>query len=158
LFKVFVRGVRYFRIFRIFPRALIKQRLWIDEVFPCLSLAAALLAVAPARASEKEDRDRGEFRRHRAFQIGLWGVLPYAKTGYGGIDGDTKDKATGQFATGLFESMPSSRAHPPGPWWLKRCVTGLRPRERMAPFPGSTSSPAQSDEAQEPPLGHQLRI
>lgn len=49
-------------------------------------LAAALLASAPARSSGREDRDLGEGHRPRAFRIGLWGDLPYAKIGYGGID------------------------------------------------------------------------
>jgi hypothetical protein len=51
-----------------------------------LSLAAAFLAIAPALASEGEDHDRAQCHRHRAYQIGLWGDLPYAKIGYGGID------------------------------------------------------------------------
>lgn len=59
-------------------------RLLIQPLY--LSFAAALLVMPPAWASERENHDRGEGRRHRAFQVGLWGDLPYAKIGYGGID------------------------------------------------------------------------
>lgn len=60
------------------------------------SLAAALLACGAASAHDREDHGRGrdqgrqeQDRRGghgRAFRIGLWGDLPYAKIGYGGAD------------------------------------------------------------------------
>jgi hypothetical protein len=50
-----------------------------------LSLAALLMVHGLSCAKDREERDDHEGRG--AFQIGLWGDLPYAKIGYGGIDG-----------------------------------------------------------------------
>ena len=50
-----------------------------------LSLAAVLMAHGVSSAKDREERDDHEGRG--SFQIGLWGDLPYAKIGYGGIDG-----------------------------------------------------------------------
>jgi hypothetical protein len=51
-----------------------------------LFLTAAGLLLGFDTVTAKERGDRGDRECGKAFQIGLWGDLPYAKIGYGGVD------------------------------------------------------------------------
>jgi len=54
---------------------------------PALGLSLAALLFAHGLSSAKDRDGRDDHEGCGAFQIGLWGDLPYAKIGYGGIDG-----------------------------------------------------------------------